>query len=96
VDSAGSPATCQTLAPAEGTIAKPAEAPTAATLQAAERIVERILGSGRLTRQTGLPTPRESGRVGKTRSRRREHGGKLVGVATTFGLAVAFTIHALD
>jgi ZIP family zinc transporter len=25
-----------------------------------------------------------------------EHGGKLVGVATTLGFAVAFTIHALD
>jgi ZIP family zinc transporter len=25
-----------------------------------------------------------------------EHGGKLVGIATTFGFAVAFTIHALD
>ena len=25
-----------------------------------------------------------------------EHGGKLVGVATTLGFAVAFTIHTLD
>ena len=25
-----------------------------------------------------------------------EHGGKLVGVVTTLGFAVAFTIHALD
>ena len=25
-----------------------------------------------------------------------EHGGKLVGVATTIGLAIAFTIHVLD
>jgi ZIP family zinc transporter len=25
-----------------------------------------------------------------------EHGGKLVGIATTLGFAVAFSIHALD
>jgi zinc transporter, ZIP family len=25
-----------------------------------------------------------------------EHGGKLVGIATTLGFAVAFTIHILD
>ena len=25
-----------------------------------------------------------------------EHGGKLVGVVTTIGFAVAFTIHTLD
>jgi ZIP family zinc transporter len=25
-----------------------------------------------------------------------EHGGKLVGVVTTLGFAVAFTLHALD
>jgi zinc transporter, ZIP family len=25
-----------------------------------------------------------------------EHGGKLVGVVTTLGFAVAFTIHTLD
>jgi ZIP family zinc transporter len=25
-----------------------------------------------------------------------EHGGKLVGVVTTFGFAIAFTIHTLD
>ncbi len=25
-----------------------------------------------------------------------EHGGKLVGVATTLGFAIAFTIHTLD
>ena len=141
--SAWSPTTCQTLAQAEGTIAKPAEAPVAARLWAPERIVERMLERGRRALMVDAEQRREvavrydverlakivgelkgwGGRVDRTVGSKqtanpahpsdrlahvqgiwesrydeveavREHGGKLVGVVTTFGFAVAFAIHA--